>query len=485
MRSRASSRFTRRTSALTLAALAGGTVLAACGEPTVRYVGQPQAGPAGPQGPQGPQGATGAQGAQGVQGAAGKTTEPVNLEVAHYWLRAPEHPRTQTVKGAEALFKPMYPHVVLDTYPIVGQDRNYQQALTTWAASDTLPDVIQGMAAYYLEGWVKRGLVADLTAELKVRKWQKDDHYYSPMHSEVAGKVYGIPWHLNVNTWVYNADMFNNASLSPPDDTWTTADVFEAATKLTDADNKKWGIYHAGPFPALTWPMVYANGADVWERSPFKTLFHHEQQLEVFQWAYDTIHKYAVHPQMFDGERKRLNRDLSFNKGNFAMAGNSSPKGSFKTIKGAFKMQVMPTPRWEGTKNRVTNFNNIPGVVTTTAEKRGAFGAAVDFVTFLSGEEAQLVNAETGAAFPVNKKAANSPTYLNEFPELDMKVTTEILETLPDQWARGYAVWEHWRAWYDVILPILQEGFSGKWSMPDTAKRASEAGDAIVQKALA
>ena len=212
------------------------------------------------------------------------------------------------------------------------------------------------------------------------------------------------------------------------DDTWTTADVFEAATKLTDADNKQWGIYHAGPFPALTWPMVYANGADVWERSPFKTLFHHEQQLEVFQWAYDTIHKYAVHPQMFDADRKRLNTDLNFNKGNYAMAGNSSPKGSFKTIKGAFRMQVMHTPRWEGTKNRVTNFNNIPGVVTTKAEKRGALKSAVDFVTFLSGEEAQLVNAETGAAFPVNKKAATSPTYLNEFPELDMKVTTDILE---------------------------------------------------------
>ncbi len=39
--------------------------VAACGEPTVRYVGQPQAGPAGPAGPQGPKGATGAQGAAG------------------------------------------------------------------------------------------------------------------------------------------------------------------------------------------------------------------------------------------------------------------------------------------------------------------------------------------------------------------------------------------------------------------------------------
>ena len=51
--------------------------VAACGEPTVRYVGQPQAGPAGPQGPQGE---AGAQGAQGAPGAAGKAAFNVAIE---------------------------------------------------------------------------------------------------------------------------------------------------------------------------------------------------------------------------------------------------------------------------------------------------------------------------------------------------------------------------------------------------------------------
>ena len=54
--------------------------VAACGEPTVRYVGQPQAGPAGPAGPQGPKGATGAQGAQGAQGVAGEAAFNVSIE---------------------------------------------------------------------------------------------------------------------------------------------------------------------------------------------------------------------------------------------------------------------------------------------------------------------------------------------------------------------------------------------------------------------
>ena len=54
----------------------GGLLAAACGEPTVRYVGQPQAGPAGPAGPAGVEGCDRCAGRQqGAQGAAGKGSQ--------------------------------------------------------------------------------------------------------------------------------------------------------------------------------------------------------------------------------------------------------------------------------------------------------------------------------------------------------------------------------------------------------------------------
>ena len=59
-----------------LAVVAAGLLAAACGDPTVRYVGEPQAGPRGPAGPEGPQGAVGAQGATGATGAKGTTSAP-------------------------------------------------------------------------------------------------------------------------------------------------------------------------------------------------------------------------------------------------------------------------------------------------------------------------------------------------------------------------------------------------------------------------
>ena len=68
----------------------GGLLAAACGEPTVRYVGQPQAGPAGPAGPAGAKGETGAQGAAGAQGAQGiAATKPPEVQVWHW--AGPQH----------------------------------------------------------------------------------------------------------------------------------------------------------------------------------------------------------------------------------------------------------------------------------------------------------------------------------------------------------------------------------------------------------
>ena len=65
MGSRAKRHFTRRTSVLTFGALAGGVLLAACGEVEIRYV-QGPAGPSGPAGAQGSQrGATGVRWHQG------------------------------------------------------------------------------------------------------------------------------------------------------------------------------------------------------------------------------------------------------------------------------------------------------------------------------------------------------------------------------------------------------------------------------------
>ena len=95
------------------AAALGGLIAAACGEPTVRYVGQPQAGPAGPAGPAGAKGETGAQGRRGAQGAQGAAAKaPVTLDFQHRWNGPAREP---IVDEVIKLFEETNPGIFVET----------------------------------------------------------------------------------------------------------------------------------------------------------------------------------------------------------------------------------------------------------------------------------------------------------------------------------------------------------------------------------
>ena len=93
-----------------LAIVAAGLLAAACGDPTVRYVGEPQAGPPGPAGPEGPQGAVGAQGATGATGAKGTTSAPPrNRSKEEVVLAAPRD-------LANGLEDPYFTHLIVNAW---------------------------------------------------------------------------------------------------------------------------------------------------------------------------------------------------------------------------------------------------------------------------------------------------------------------------------------------------------------------------------
>ncbi len=122
------------------AAALGGLLAAACGEPTVRYVGQPQAGPAGPAGPQGAKGVTGAQGAQGAQGAAGiAAKKPPEIT---FWHRiAPPHRFGLADQAVVKHFKENHPRGALVDIPTENSGGAGMDKIKSFLAADTPPNV--------------------------------------------------------------------------------------------------------------------------------------------------------------------------------------------------------------------------------------------------------------------------------------------------------------------------------------------------------
>ena len=211
-------RISRRRSLGGGAAVLGGLLAAACGEPTVRYVGQPQAGPAGPAGPQGAKGAAGAQGAQGAQGAAGKAAEaPIFL---FYLSNLPEtHPEgAARVANLEEFNETNELNIRVDLES-GGRGSTRLDKYKTMSAGGTPPDV--AFLSYFDSVNIfASGATADLDQLLKTHKdWaaQRADIFPRMLESSMwGGKLAGMPVYTNNAGLIYNKGRLQQAGVSFP-----------------------------------------------------------------------------------------------------------------------------------------------------------------------------------------------------------------------------------------------------------------------------
>ena len=233
-------RITRRNSGVLLAGAAA-AVLAACGEPTVRYVGQPQAGPAGPAGPQGAKGETGAQGAAGAQGAQGAAAKPPTPVVFYQGL--PEsHPsgaaRLRTLEIFNDTVGPdqgIYVDLSNSTASAPNKGGNNVDKIKTLVAAGTPPDMYVLGYTSALEFYVT-GATVDFDQELKTEpRWaaQRADIFPHLLESSMwTGKVVGMPVSTNNVAFIYNVGLLQQHGVDAPQEDWTLDDFEEKAEKF-------------------------------------------------------------------------------------------------------------------------------------------------------------------------------------------------------------------------------------------------------------
>jgi multiple sugar transport system substrate-binding protein len=173
-------------------------------------------------------------------GAAGSApaTQPVTLSFGHHW---------------EAAFRPVqddfdrqyregHPNVQIDiTYNTWG---DHNQIVPTWAAANTLPDVIyvHGSRAF---PWAFENIVVNIQDLVDADEgfnvtgiWDEALNLY-----RFQGNLHGIPYDHGPLILGYNKDLFDAAGMDYPSEDWTMDDLREAAIALTDLDSDlpTWG----------------------------------------------------------------------------------------------------------------------------------------------------------------------------------------------------------------------------------------------------
>lgn len=411
-------------------------------------------------------------GPAGSQAPDTRSAAPVTVNWMTDWTGGP---RGEATTQSIPAFQAQHPNVRLE---MQATKPDTLETLSAHLAAGTLADVVLFGSGFF-EQWAERGVLLDVSPLLKKLRFDKETVWWDPPSFEYKGKVHGLPYQFTISTWVYNKTWFQRDGVQPPADSWTTDDLLEIARKLNHPDERRWGVEMRSS-PWFFYNFLWANGVDLLSDSPpLRTVLDQPKQLEVLEYAVGLIHRHRVAPV-----REGANRltGISFENGSMAISVENAAKKQWFDVKDKFEHDVLATPRWAGTKRRITNWGHQGHVVTKAAEQRGVGEQATQFAMWMAGQGGQQLVAETGSATPVHKKTAYSPLYLDgKVPSLRLQL--DLLERKPDQSARSPRIFKYSTEWSRAVNPILQQGFGGEISVREMAAQATRAGNAALEAA--
>lgn len=201
---------------------------------------------------------------------------------------------------------------------------NYYAKLQTRMASGTAPDVmyIQNKS---LADYRDRGVLLNLKAFINKEKYDLDDIYELGLIEGGISEeqVYGIPVTGAPEVLIYNKRLFDEFSLSYPDERWSWDDLLAASIKLTRDTNgdgriDQFGISIVPGWWAQDIAWIWSNGGEVFNDKLNKCVVDNRQAGEAIQFLADLTGKYRVTPKKLLDAKQNSVADL-FMGGNLGM----------------------------------------------------------------------------------------------------------------------------------------------------------------------
>lgn len=155
------------------------------------------------------------------------------------WMEWPRPNQDELNELIIASFKEKHPDIEVEYVPMTNADQ-----VPVAMAAGTAPDVV----AYWgdvLIAWMEQGAFLPLDTYLDEHNFEWDD--FNPMQLEAfswEGHQYILPHYLGTTALFYNVDMFEQAGLPFPDETWDWEDRRDVARKLTltqEGQTIRWG----------------------------------------------------------------------------------------------------------------------------------------------------------------------------------------------------------------------------------------------------
>ncbi|MFA5336325.1 MAG: sugar ABC transporter substrate-binding protein [Candidatus Omnitrophota bacterium] len=287
----------------------------------------------------------------------------------------------------------------------------------------------------------------------------------------VNGKVLSIPRDTAPMACIYyNKKLFDEAGLPYPTDDWDWNDLLEKAKKLTKAD--KDGKVTQYGFYSDMWPnFVLSNGGKMVDnvKKPTKCLLGSKESQEGLQFLVDLSQKYKVSPTSNTFRNQGLGVIQMFMMQRVAMFHSGIWETPIVKKVKDFDWDVAMFPKGPNGIRKFATGGTGYGILKSTKYPDEAW----EVLKALSGDEGQIMLADSGLAQPANKKIAEGEHFaLSTSVPLNKKMLNEAVKmTVYDPF---HSKWREIRDLY--IYPEFDLMFNGLKSVQDAV-------DAIVPKA--
>lgn len=327
-------------------------------------------------------------------------------------------------------YEETHPNVTIDLQ-VTSWDE-YWTKLDAAAEANQLPDIFW-MHTNQILKYADYGMLADVTDLYK----DVDPEYYENHFSEISlgnakgsdGRLYGVPKDKDTIGLIYNRELFDQAGVAYPDETWTWDTLCDASAEIYEKTGK-YGYMAYADEQLGYWNFVYQAGGHILNEDKTKAGFLEPGTRKAMEF-YTSLQKQPWCPdQNYFAETAPGNAFFS-EQGAMYLEGNwniMSLRENNGEMEGKWDIAVLPKcPDPVSGDGRATISNGLSYATGAHGKK---LSYALDFLKFCGSEEGQRVQGLSGAAIPAY--IGLEDTWIQAFDkfEYDMNVEacTEMFE---------------------------------------------------------
>lgn len=359
----------------------------------------------------------------------------------------------ETLQKMYEAFHTANPNITVNIETI-GYDDYFTQ-MQTRVAGGTAPDCyelnIENFAAY-----ANKGVLAELTG-IDVSGYNAT----ALSAFQVNGSQYGVPGNFSNVVLIYNKDLFDQAGVSYPDDSWTWDEAMAACEKISALGDDIYGIYQPITFNEF-FKVAAQYGGSVLNEDRTAFTINSPENIQAAQMMIDKIVVTNVQPA--ESQMGGMGDWDLFESGRLGMI----PTGiwAFGAFTDAcdFNWDICVEPG--GTK-KATHFFSNALVVNKDSEKKEAAAAWINWLA--SSDEAAKMRIEAGWDLPAISDEAVLSGYLEITPPENRQAVFDSLNYLAVA-----PIIEEYSLMADIITEKLSLSAAGELTVEEALNQAQD-----------